>query len=344
VDVAVTLDSGSGGQAPGARRVAVLLSSLDLESGRTLLREFPAADRQKVLVEVARLELDPPSREELESTLREFQAMRESAHSPGPGGREVARALVGSDGDPEERALLLERIEAAVHSVPFGFLAKAGPARIADALRDEHPQTLALIAACLPPGRSAQMIDRLPLKTQVEAVRRLATMEAMSPEAVQRIEKALESRFAAKREAGAPSPGGFRSAASVLGRALPETSRQILAAIEEDDPDLADQLREALLTFDDLKGADPRGLAALASEVDLKTVAVALKSPAPEFSARLVQVLAPAEAALLFGTMDSMGPVTLQEITDARCEISRAARRLEARGELEVHRNPGRMA
>jgi flagellar motor switch protein FliG len=329
---------------PGARRVAVLLSSLDVETGRTMLREFPAPERQKVLVEVARLELDPPSREEVETTLREFQSMRETTNPAGPGGREVARALVGADGDPEERRLLLERIESAVHSVPFGFLAKAGPARIADALRDEHPQTLALIAACLPPGQSAQMIDRLPLRTQIEAVRRLATMEPMAPETVERIEKALESRFAASRESGAPRPGGFRSAASVLSRALPETSRQVLSALESDDPDLADRLRDALLTFDDLGTVDDRGIARLAPEVEMKTMAAALKSPAPEFANRLFRVLAPAEAALLVRTMDDMGPATLQEITDARREIAKAARRLEARGELDVTRGAGRTA
>jgi flagellar motor switch protein FliG len=329
---------------PGARRVAVLLSSLDLEAGRSLLREFPAEDRQRVLVEVARLEIDPPSREEVEFTLREFQSMRESSQAPGPGGREVARALVDPDGDPEERRALLERIEAAVRAVPFGFLAKAGGARIAEALRDEHPQTLALIAACLPPAESAQLLDRLPLRTQIETVRRLATLEPMPPEAVQRIEKAIESRFSARREPGAPAPGGFRSAASVLSRANAETSRRVLEAIDDDDPDLAERLRDALLSFEDLAAVDDRGLSALAADVDLKTMAAALKSPAPEFSSRLFHVLAPAEAALLVRTMDSMGPATLQEITDARRELSKAARRLEARGELEVRRVAGRMA
>jgi len=329
---------------PGARRVAVLLSSLDLEAGRSLLREFPAEDRQRVLVEVARLEIDPPSREEVEFTLREFQSMRESSQAPGPGGREVARALVDTDGDPEERRALLERIEAAVRAVPFGFLAKAGGARIADALRDEHPQTLALIAACLPPAESAQLLDRLPLRTQIETVRRLATLEPMPPEAVQRIEKAIESRFAARRDSGAPAPGGFRSAASVLSRTNPETSRRVLEAIDDDDPDLAERLRDALLSFEDLAAVDDHGLSALAADVDLKTMAAALKSPAPEFTSRLFHVLAPAEAALLVRTMDSMGPATLQEITDARRELSKAARRLEARGELEVRRAAGRMA
>lgn len=328
--------------AAGARRVAVLLSSLDLETGRTVLKEFPAPDRQRVLIEVARLELDPPSRDEVESTLREFQAMRESSHAPGPGGREVARALVDAEGDPEERRLLLERIEAAVRSVPFSFLAKAGGARIADALRDEHPQTLAMVAACLPPAQSAQMIDRLPLRVQVEAVRRLATLQPLSPETVERIEKALESRFAARRDAASPIPGGFRAAAAVLSRALPETSRHVLAALDTDDPDLADHLREELVTFDDLKRLGDRELAALAADVDLRTMATALKSPAPEFTTRLFKALAPAEAALLVRTLDSLGPATLQEITDARRELATAARRLEARGEIVV--SPERMA
>ncbi|HZL72675.1 MAG TPA: FliG C-terminal domain-containing protein [Planctomycetota bacterium] len=332
------------GPDPGARRVAVLLSSLDVEAGRAMLREFPASDRQKVLVEVARLELEPASREEVEATLREFQSMSESTRPPGAGGREVARALVDAEGDPDERRRLLERIEAVVQSVPFGFLAKAGPDRIADALRDEHPQTLAVIAACLPAAPSAQMIDRLPLRTQVEVVRRLATMEPMSPENVQRIEKALQSRFAAKRDTGADARGGFRSAASVLSRTLPETSKQVLESLASNDPDLADRLREELLSFEDLGRVDDRGLARLAPAVQIKTMAAALKSPAPEFTSRLFRVLAPAEAALLVRTMDDMGPATLQEITDARREIVKTARRLEASGELEVSRAPGRRA
>ncbi|HEY3225580.1 MAG TPA: FliG C-terminal domain-containing protein [Planctomycetota bacterium] len=329
-------------ESSGARRVAVLLSSLNLEAGRALLRELPAPERQRVLVEVARLELDPPARNEVESTLREFQAMQESARAPGPGGLDVARALVDPEGDPEERRHLLERIEAAVRAAPFGFLAKAGASRIAEALRDEHPQTLALIAACLPPGQAAQMVDRLPLATQAEVVRRLATMEPMSSEAVRRIEKALETKFAGLRQTGAPAPGGLRAAASILARALAETNRQVLDRLEADDPALADRLRDAMLTFDDLRGADDRGLVALVASVDLRRLAVALKSPAPEFAARLFRVLAPAEAALLRLEMQSTAPATLREIADAREEIAAAARRLEKRGELAVRRGTER--
>ena len=310
---------------PGARRVAVLLSSLDVESGRNLLREFPASDRRKVLVEVARLEVDPPSRAEIEATLQEFQSMRE----PSSG---LARALVDVEGDPDERRLLLERIEAAIRSVPFGFLAKAGAARMAEALKDEHPQTLALVAACLPAGASAQMLDRLPLRTQTDVVRRLATLDAMPPETVARIEKALESRFAGRREKEAA--GGFQSAASVLSRALPETSRRVLAALDENDPDLAARLRDELLSFDDLGGITDQGLARLAAGVEMKTLAAALKSSAPDFSSRLFRVLPPAEAALLGSTIDAMGPATLDDITEARREICQVARILESRGEL----------
>lgn len=323
-------------EVPGARRVAVLVSSIDVETARSLLKELPAPDRQRVLVEVARLDLDPPSRSEIEATLREFKEHQKSADSIGPGGLDVAKALVDPASDSEERRRLFERIESAVRSAPFGFLTKAGASRIASILQDEHPQTLALIAACLPPGQAAQMIDRLPLKTQIEVTRRLARMEPMAPEAVRQIEKSLEAKFAGIREAGAPAPGGFRAAAAVLGRALPDTSREVIRALEREDPELADSLRDAMFSFGDLRGVDDLGLQALLASVNLRRVAVALKSPAPEVAAALFRALPPADAALLRHEMETLGPVTLQEVSDARLELAAAARRLEKRGELEV--------
>jgi len=321
---------------PGARRVAVLVSSIEVESARSLLKELPAPDRQRVLVEVARLDLDPPSRAEIETTLREFREHQKSIDAASPGGLDVAKALVDPAGDAEERRRLFERIEAAVRSAPFGFLTKAGASRIASVLQDEHPQTLALIAACLPPGQAAQMIDRLPLKTQIEVTRRLARMEPMSPEAVRQIEKSLEAKFAGMRESGAPAPGGFRTAAAILGRALPDTSREVLRALEREDPELADNLRDAMFTFADLRAVDDLGLQALVGSVNLRRVAVALKAPAPEVTAAVFRALPPADAALLRHEMDTLGPVTLQEVTDARLEIAAAARRLQKRGELVV--------
>jgi flagellar motor switch protein FliG len=327
-------------ETPGARRVAVLVSSIEVETARALLKELSAPDRQRVLVEVARLDLNPPSRTEIETTLREFRERQRSAPPATPGGLDVARALVDPEGDSEERRRLLERIESAVRSAPFGFLTKAGAARIASILQDEHPQTLALIAACLPPGQAAQMIDRLPLKTQIEVTRRLARMEPMSPDAVRQIEKSLETKFAGLREPGTSAPGGFRAAASILGRALPDTSREVLRGLDRDDPELADRLRDAMFSFEDLRSVDDRGLQSLLATVDLRRVAAALKSPAPEVAARFFGALPPSDAALLRHEIDTLGPVTIQEVTDARLDLVAAARRLEKRGELSV-RNRG---
>lgn len=327
--------------AEGVRRAAILLSAIESDAAREVLMEMSPDEQQRVLVEVARLEHHPPGAGEIETVLREFQVLQASAPSVPRGGASLARTLLDAVSAPEARRRVETSIEEAAKEPPFGFLAAEDPDRVHEALREEHPQTIAVVLAHLPPSVAAAVLERLPLRAQVDAVRRLATIETPSPEAVAEVERALQARIAPSPAPGAPAVGGPRTAASILNLVGRDTERAVLQGLEEQDPSLVERLRSRMFTFEDLARTDDRGLQNLLREVDRLQLATALKLPAPEVAARIFRNLSDRAAEMLRQEIDALGPVLLKDVTAARAALVRAARQLEQSGALVVEGRGG---
>ncbi len=315
---------------PGARRSAVLLSAVDAETARLVLKGLPAGERQRVLVEVARLEAHPATPGELREALRAFEDDR----------RVEARPLLDDLIDPPPAPREPEKAPAP--GAPFGALASRDPGQVLAAVQGEHPQTIAVVLAHLPASAGAAVLDRLPLKTQVEVIRRVGSLQAVSPETLAEVERAVEARLA---PAAGGDAGGVQTAAALLARVSGDAERGILDGLSAVDGELAGRIRGELFAFDDLRLSDDHGIRALLERVDPSRLAVALKLPAPEVAARLFRNLPDSAAATLEREIESLGPVTLADVTAAREAVAEEARRLEVEGRLRVQgRPPGRVA
>ncbi|MBI4563654.1 MAG: hypothetical protein HY716_03045 [Planctomycetes bacterium] len=230
---------------PGARRIAVVLSAVEPETVRALLRHLNPDERRDVLVEIARLDHDPPSREEVESALREFERSWKNGELAAAGGLEYARALAEAVLDPEERRQAMHEVESALNASPFGFLSRTAADRIAAALGGEHPQAAALVLAFLPLARAAEVLQQLPLKLQVEALKRLVTLDGVTGDALREVERGLEQKLAHARAEVRPEARRWEAVVELLGRVDPDTEHGIVQALEREDPAMADRLRGA---------------------------------------------------------------------------------------------------
>jgi len=203
-------------------------------------------------------------------------------------------------------------------------------------LRQEQPQTIALIASYLPPERASEVLGMLKDDQRAAVIERLATLSPTPIEVVEKIVDVLISKIGAKPTRALNQTGGVKSAAEVLNALDKKTSKGILSAIEERNPDLVASIRKKMFTFEDLGQIDIPGLQKIMREVDTRDVAVALKTASEQLKGTLLRAVSRRAAETVKEEMEFLGSVKLKEIEAAQTRVLEVVRRLEEEGELDL--------
>ncbi len=216
-----------------------------------------------------------------------------------------------------------------VESSPFDFLNGRHPDDVRQLLHDEQPQTIAVIAAQLPPAFSAAVLAGLTPDSQADVLQRVARLGPTDPEILADIAAVLQERLGRARVRA----GGVSQVAAVLRESSRTTTRSILATMEEDhDSNLAGELRQTLFSFDDLLKLDDDTLRVILQETDDRQWALALKASPATVRQKVLGCLTARVARAFQDEMDSLGPVRLSEMTSVRQQIADSIHRLEEVG------------
>lgn len=326
---------------PGGRKAAIFLVSIDQESAGRVFSQLEREDIERISLEIAKLEADPVSKEERDSVLSEFYHIHMAQQYVEQGGMSYAKSLLERVLPPDEARRIIETIEQSMKMAPFGFLQKAESENLLPFIQDEHPQTIALILAYMQSTQAAEILEGLPLKKQQEVVKRLATMEHASPDVVSQVERALESKLSAFFTAELKEAGGVEATAEILNHTQRSTERNILEGLEEADPELVEQVRRLMFTFDDILRVNERGVQNLVKQIDNKQLALALKTVSPELKEKFFKNVSTRGAEMIKEEMEYMGPVRLSDVEAAQQAIVDIVRRLEEQGELIIEGRGG---
>lgn len=317
----------------GARRAAIVIASLPRETAAEVLSRMGREEAEAVGGEIARLADLPEGA--AEDVLREFLGVARSGGPVLQEGLAHARELLRASLPEGEAGEAVARLEgAAAARRPFDFLASSDAESILSQIGEEHPQTIALVLSHLPAGRAAAVLTGLPAARQGEVVRRISRLREVSPEALRRVEEELAGR--SRSAAPGVRAGGVERAAEILRRAGSRVERSALDSLEDEEPDLADDIRRRLFAFEDLLRADDRGIRALLKEVSTQELSVALKTASEELRQKFLANMSRRARELLAEEMEYMRPVRLTEVEASQLRILDAARRLEEAGELFV--------
>lgn len=331
----------SDAEAAGLRKAAILLASLDPSTASKLLARFEPEAQERLAREIVRLEEHPAVSEERDAVLREFAGLFRASRATDRGGVRAARAILEKLHPAEEAKRILEQVESSLGRGRFEFLKKAEVRNVAAFIAEEHPQTIALVLSHLPPSQAARILENFPLSRQQEVVRRLAALEPTSPAVVREVEKALESRITAFGPGEALSVDGREAAAALLNQLPRGAERGILEGLKADEPELADEIRRRMFTFDDLARVNDRGLQNLLKTVDVTRLPVALKAAKPELREKFYRNMSERAVERLKEEMELLGPVRVSDIEAAQSAIIDEALRLEEAGELSIEGRGG---
>lgn len=318
----------------GVRKAAVFLLSLEKPVAAEVLSQLPRDQVERVMLEIAKM--DDVSRDQLEGVLDEFRETMLEQVPMERGGLNLANELLEQSLGKEGAGAILENVRQSINSVPFAFLQKAGAENLLTFISEEHPQTIALIMSHMPASLSAEVLAGLPSNKQLEVVRRVATMEQTSPEVINDIERTLKSRMTSLFNQNTEKAGGVAAVAQILNVTDRMTNKGILESLDQEDQELADEIRRLMFVFDDLLKLDDKAIQSVLKEVDNSQWSVALKGASEEIKSRILSNLSQRAAEMLKEEMDYLGPVRLSDVEAMQQQIVDTVRRLEESGLIVV--------
>jgi flagellar motor switch protein FliG len=319
---------------PGPRQAAVALVALGPERAAEIMRGLGEKQARALANEVAAL--GPVHPHEVRAILGElFQGLRTPGILPAPG-KQMAKDLLLRALGPDVGQAMGDELDV---PAPFAWLEEADPEAAGKALANEPPGAVAIALTHLEPRAALRVLTQLPPAERATVATRIAALGAVHPDTVRQVEATLRSRVSGLLGAGhALRVDGPDLLARLLARATPETSKELLAAVAANSPELADATRERLFTFDDLCALPARTLQVVLRAVDGKQLALALRN-LPETTADLVLAnLSERARESLVEEMELLTSARASEINEARAAIVAAARQLEDEGTVDLSR------
>lgn len=211
----------------------------------------------------------------------------------------------------------------------FKFLETVGPTQLLECLRNEHPQTIALVLAQIDPDKSAGVFSALSPAQQVEVSRRIVALDRIDPEVSAQLAATLRDRLGDAVGAAA-SASGMSIMTRILHQANPAIEQSVLSALAMEEPTLADSIRRRLLAFEDIAHLPSYRLRAALEQFDSEELAVAMRTASRGLKSKLLESLSSQAAQRLREEMERMGPVRLSDVESAQQHVAEAVRRSES--------------
>ena len=318
----------------GARKAAVLLVALQQETAAKIMRGMDADRIEEITREIAAIDAVTP--EVRDHVIREFYNLLMARQYVDAGGMSWARALLTKTLPPDEARRVMSIIEHQVHEQPFNFLQKTEKENLVTFLQEEHPQTIALVLSHLPPGMATDILSALPTERQIEVVSRIANMDQTSPDVIKEVERGLEKRLAGLVSERFERVGGVQAVAEILNMAGRATEKAILEGLEEDNPQLVEEIRRLMFVFEDIIRVNDKGIQAVLKEVENEELALALKTASEDLKKKIFSNMSERAGQLIQEEMEYMGPVRVSDVEAAQQKIVDVVRRLEDAGEVII--------
>lgn len=322
----------------GTQKVAVVLMNMDQHRAALVMKQFSDSEAEEIAAEIVRMRR--VDSRVAEQTLTEFHELTIEDRLTSRGGSDVATGLLEASFGSERAAGVMNRVTASMAGRSFEFINTADPSQIVSLLEGELPQTIALVLAHLRPALASATMAGLtdPLRTDVAEC--IAAMGPAAPEAVRIVAGALRLRSSGvvATRSSTDAVGGVRPLLDIINQSDVATERALLAGLDERDPELAQEIRALMLTFADIVKLEQRDVQLVLRGIDSARLALAMKGAAAPVIETIRANLSERNRELLDDEIANMPPARISQIDDARADIVRAIREMEADGRIILSR------
>src|ERR1700758_816610 len=322
-------------QLNGPERAAVLMLALGEQHGAKgwgMLDDDELREISVVMSTIGTIEAGL-----VENLLLEFVS-RMSASGAIMGNYEATERLLQSYLPPERVGGIMEEIRGPAGRNMWEKLSNVQEEMLANYLKNEYPQTVAVVLSKIGPEHAARVLAILPEDLALDVVNRMLRMEAVQKEVLERVEQTLRTEFMSNL-----SQTRRRDAHEVMAEIFNNFDRQnetrFLTALEEENRDSAERIKALMFTFDDLIKLDSGSAQTLMRNIDKDKLAVALKGANETVRAFFLQNMSSRAAKMLLDDMGALGPVRLRDVDEAQGLLVNLAKDLAAKGEIMIAKN-----
>jgi len=240
----------------GRQKASIFLVTLGSEISAEIFKHLREDEIEQLTFEIARLETVDPS--ERDKVLMEFQELMMAQDFISSGGIDYARDLLERALGSQKAIDIINRLTSSLQVRPFDFIRRTDPSHLLNFIQGEHPQTIALILAYLEPNKSSIILGSLPDDVQADVAKRIATMDRTSPDVLREVERVLEKKLSTLASEDYTAAGGIGTIVDILNLVDRSTEKTIIESLEEDDPELAEEIKKRMFIFDDIVLLDDR--------------------------------------------------------------------------------------
>jgi flagellar motor switch protein FliG len=322
----------------GPRKAAMFLMGVGEQVGTEVLRHLAPEEVRRISTEIAATK--SVGSEQMLFVFREFEMLTTEGRLFAKGGAECARRMVEHAFGPESAQKLLAAVpDSESTTASAGLLETTNPQQLAMFLKDEHPQTIAVVLSNLSAEMAGGLLKSFPEETQAQVALRMASLDRVSPEVFQKVAEAIGSKLKSIRQIG--KTDGVRALATLLNHMGVEQAEALLARVEEQNQPVADSVRSLMFLFDDILSIDKEGMRALVGKLDRKVLTLALKGTSAKMREHFTQCMSQRSAEMLAEDMEAQGPVRIRDVETAQKEVILALRQLQQAGTVSLNREGG---
>ncbi len=323
----------------GRQKAALLLISLGPEVAASVYKNLSEEEVERLTLEISSVKKVESSVKE--GVIEEFHNIAIAQDYISQGGIGYAKTVLEKALGKDHAQAILNRLTSSLQVRPFDFARRADPGQLLNFIQNEHPQTIALILSYLEAEQAGVILSSLPQDVQADIARRIATMDSTSPEVISEIEAVLERKLSSTVTQDFSETGGVDAVVEVLNGVDRATEKTILDALEEQDPELAEEIKTRMFVFEDIVTLDNRSIQRIIRECENEDLILSLKVSSEEVQDVLFSNMSSRMAESFKEEIEIMGPVRLRDVEESQTKIVSIIRRLEDAGEIIIARGGG---
>jgi flagellar motor switch protein FliG len=320
----------------GPEKAAILMITLGLEISSTIFKFLRQDEVETIVLEIAKISTVPIDKRD--AVITEAYQRAIALKYINEGGIEYAKEILERSFGAGQADDMTNRLFAALkHGNPLELVKKTEPGQLLEFIREEHPQTIALILVYMAPEQAGIVLSQLEPELQADVAMRIAILQKTAPEVLEQLDELLGRRLLVTG-ADFTKAGGVQSLASLMGFVDRETEKNILDGLTKRDPEIAEEVKNLLFVFEDIINLDDRAIQRILKEVEAKDLALALKTANDELLQRVYKNMSTRAASTLREDIEVLGPVRMREVGKAQQNIVDVIRTLEENGQIVISR------
>jgi len=317
-------------------KAAAVIVALGSEYASEVYKHLTEDEIETLTIEVAKL--DRLSPDEMQDIVDDFYGLCTTQKVISEGGVLYARNVLEKAFGSQLASSYMDRVSKSMQTRSFEFIRKANYKNLMMMLQNEHPQTIAFVLSYASADQSSKIISELPKKLQIDLIKRIATLESVSPEIVSIVENALEKRFSAVVSVDMTEIGGINFVADIMNHVDRTTEKYVFDELSKSDPTLSEDIRKLMFVFEDILNLDDTTIQTVLRSVDTQDLAVAIKGSSEEIKQLLLKNISARAKENILSDIEYLRNVRMKDVEKAQQKIVDTIRTLEESGEISVSR------